>query len=413
MTLPTMGVQIAFATNPTEATDWTDVSGYVRKVSIRRGRQDELGRVEAGTLNLTLDNRDRRFDPEYTTGPYYSNLLPIRRVRVQATFGGVTYDLFTGYIEGWPQSWADGGVDAVVELQASDGFKVLAMKKLTESYAAQSVDARVSAILDDAGWTNGTGWVLGSATQSQLGETTIVGPVGDRALDASISNVQAVDLSDQPALEHLQEVVEAEHGLFFVNASGVAVFHNRRWRIGNTWAYATFGDVAGELPYLNIKISHDDTEIWNEIKVTPADGTTQTATDATSQTKYFTRTLSKDNLPLSASDSEILSLAEWLLNTYKEPKLRVVEMEMNGALDDALWPHLLGRDIDDRILVHRLPRAGGNTIEQLSHIEGIQHDFVPGEFKTRWSLSPADATGYWQLGISGASELGDTTVLGY
>lgn len=45
---------------------WTDLTPWTRRISIKRGRQRLLDRFEPGTATITLDNRDRRFDPAYT-----------------------------------------------------------------------------------------------------------------------------------------------------------------------------------------------------------------------------------------------------------------------------------------------------------------------------------------------------------
>jgi hypothetical protein len=130
--LPEYAVEIAFASLPTDATQvWTDVSRFVRALSIRRGRQDELARVEAGTLDLLLDNRDARFNPENTSSPYYGNLVPKRQVRVLARSGATTATLFTGFVGGFSQEWPDAGTDAVVRLGAVDLMGLLARAKLS------------------------------------------------------------------------------------------------------------------------------------------------------------------------------------------------------------------------------------------------------------------------------------------
>lgn len=69
---PTLTVQIALASTPLATSPtWTDVSDYVRAGSVRIGRSNELADFQAGVLSVDLDNRDRRFDPTYTSGPYY------------------------------------------------------------------------------------------------------------------------------------------------------------------------------------------------------------------------------------------------------------------------------------------------------------------------------------------------------
>jgi hypothetical protein len=105
--------------------NWTDVSAYVRNVSTSRGRSSELDTFQTGSASITLSNADRRFDPEYTAGPYYGALTPLRPVRIRAQYGaGATTNLFFGWIEQWPQTY-ENPTDATVTITASDGFKVL------------------------------------------------------------------------------------------------------------------------------------------------------------------------------------------------------------------------------------------------------------------------------------------------
>lgn len=121
--------EVAFDTDPAETPVWTDISSYVRSGSISRGRQRETDRYKAGTCSLTLDNRDRRFDPEYASSPYSPNVLPMKRIRLRVNYLGVDYDLFTGYVDGWPQSYLNPH-DGYVDVTATDAFKVLAGVRL-------------------------------------------------------------------------------------------------------------------------------------------------------------------------------------------------------------------------------------------------------------------------------------------
>jgi hypothetical protein len=127
----TVTVEIAFTSSPmtgnaaiTAAAGWTDVSTDVRAINIRRGRQTELGTYSPGTMQLTLNNRARAYDPSNTAGAYYGNLLPMRKVRVTASSGATTATIFTGHILGWPLEYP-GMVDATVVLGCVDAFRVL------------------------------------------------------------------------------------------------------------------------------------------------------------------------------------------------------------------------------------------------------------------------------------------------
>lgn len=149
MTRPTVTVEIDWAVYDPNATDnfildvdaldststlaagqlFSDVSAYVRDVSVRRGRQRAVDRFTAGTATVVLTNTDARFDPRNTSGPYaaagVSGVVPMRPIRISATYAGTTYRLFTGYIDSLSYDYAPGLDDATVTLACSDGMKLL------------------------------------------------------------------------------------------------------------------------------------------------------------------------------------------------------------------------------------------------------------------------------------------------
>jgi hypothetical protein len=62
--IPKVTVEVAFDGGPFSSSySWTDISDYVEGFQVRRGRNSELDRIEAGTLSLKLDNSDGRFTP--------------------------------------------------------------------------------------------------------------------------------------------------------------------------------------------------------------------------------------------------------------------------------------------------------------------------------------------------------------
>lgn len=125
----------------TGASEWVDITAYVRSIEIKRGRDHELGQTQAGELGMRLRNTDRRFDPTNDGGPYWPNVKPMRRVRVRATWQSVAYDLFTGFVENWGQTWPSRPVkeagDAEVTLEATDAFKLLTLFEIGQTYSAE------------------------------------------------------------------------------------------------------------------------------------------------------------------------------------------------------------------------------------------------------------------------------------
>lgn len=127
-------VEAAFGDDPLDTSpSWTDISAYVRDVSINRGRQSEFTTYAPGTATIRLDNRDRRFDPEYTSGPYYGDLVPMVPVRITTTYSGSTYTLYYGYAQGWPTAYNIANTDAVATVNCVDATRLLANTPLPQS----------------------------------------------------------------------------------------------------------------------------------------------------------------------------------------------------------------------------------------------------------------------------------------
>jgi hypothetical protein len=130
--MPTTTTEVAFTTDPGATPTWTDVSAYQREFVVHRGRADDQSPFGPGQLELTLTNEDRRFDPQYASSPYYPNVVPMRRIRIRATYNAVTYDIFNGYVTDWRQTYSPPqSAECVVE--ATDAFKVLGNIELPAS----------------------------------------------------------------------------------------------------------------------------------------------------------------------------------------------------------------------------------------------------------------------------------------
>jgi hypothetical protein len=128
MAKPTVRVRIAFADGPYVASPtWTDVTSYVRAINTSRGRTDDWQNFDSGSATLILDNRDRRFDPTYTSSPYYGNLQPRRQILIDATTDSINYhDVFRGYVDGWPVELTDAGYDSTVTISCYDLLGLIA-----------------------------------------------------------------------------------------------------------------------------------------------------------------------------------------------------------------------------------------------------------------------------------------------
>jgi hypothetical protein len=139
MPYPTPIVEIGFDHGPYELNPtWTPVTQWVWEMNIERGRSDDWGDFD-GSASVTLNNRDRRFDPYFTSGPYFGKLLPRRQIRIRAQTieAGVTttHDVFRGFIDGWNPQWTDAGTNSSVTLSCFDAFQLLGSEQLPADWS--------------------------------------------------------------------------------------------------------------------------------------------------------------------------------------------------------------------------------------------------------------------------------------
>lgn len=382
--MPVLSGDCAFISNPTGIPTWTSISQYIRSFSVSRGRSDELGRMQAGTAQVLLNNQTRAFDPYNTASPFYNNVLPKKRFRLQATWNSITYPVFQGFVEKWPQTWGGGGRQAETNVTVTDAFSLFGQAMLNASYAAELSGARVGHVLDSVGW--GTG--------------------ADRAISTGFARLQASVLVNTTALEHLLSIALSENSYLFMSRAGACTFLGRNY--GTVAVSATFGDAPGELSYSDLTL--DTFPILNDVRLTATGGVEQVASDALSQLLFFIGSKVEQQY-LQEQDNDLQALADWDLFKYHNPAQRVASMTIMPSRDpNNLWPQALGREIGDHIIVKRRPPGGGPVISQESVIEGIRHTAQNSQWATQFSLSPAEPT--QNFAIVGSAIVG-TSVVGY
>jgi len=99
---------------------WTDITAHARpRISITRGRQDELGQTPPGSCRLRVNNAGGRFVARNPLGPWYPLLRRNCPLRVEVQVDGVWYTRFTGFISELPTTFVPGSTDTYVDLVAS------------------------------------------------------------------------------------------------------------------------------------------------------------------------------------------------------------------------------------------------------------------------------------------------------
>jgi hypothetical protein len=222
------------------------------------------------------------------------------------------------------------------------------------------------------------------------------------------------NIDGQDAMSALQSVVDTENGAHYVDRAGVITFKARSARYNATVPMYTFGENSGEYPYEDCTLDFDSTHLSNQVTVTQ-ESTSQNfyATDATSITDYFPRTMSRS---INASDTgECQDAASYLLSRYRQPAQRVSSLKLHPSANPALWPVCLNLELGTRVRVMRRP-PGVPAIQVDCFVENIQWDVDDtGEAWCTLQCSPADLTPYgifaaWHTTLATSPGSGVTTV---
>jgi hypothetical protein len=352
-----------------DGVSWTTVSG-VRELHSWRGRTDELGDVSAGTLRAVLDNASGDFSPENAAGLYYANLKPMVRAKAYASYGGTDYGLHYGWCDPWIP--VIRGEDPTVDVQATDLFWRLAREELSASLSQQLTGARIQAVCGQLEWPS-------SLQDVDAGQSTLPAYVPDKT----------------KMLEHLQAINAVEGGIVWIAGDGKLTFRDRHARLTDTrsqTSQATFGGLSG-FPFRVGSYEYGTSGMTNYARATRTGSTEQTTLDDDSRRRYglFPKDLSSDHF---LTDLAAQAWANWQVSKGKTPIPRLSSIIVEAGGDAALWPVLLGLEINDRItVVHEFPGKLG--LNRDFWIEGIHHDIAFGPFRheVTLQLSAADAVG--------------------
>lgn len=405
--MPTLRAEIAFATGanldawalgagalastavlgPADIDVYTDVATDLRTLTIQRGKAREVDQYQVGIARIGLDNRSRDYDPLNLSGPYVSGgvtqVRPGRRCRILATHPTtlVEYPIYAGFVWEWALDYT-GQFDSVANARAMDLMANLANVIVDVTTIAGETGQAAADVLDAAG-------------------------VSGYSVAECDSTIQATHFT-QSALSALRTLEESEQGAFYVERDGVVQFANRHALMTDsrsTTSQATFG--TAPLDYEDIAITYESDLIKNSATLTRTGGAAQSASDATSIADYGTRSIALSGLA-NSTDSEVLGMASYLVNRWKDPKVRVASISFSARKSPELMTQALSRRIRDRVTVEFSP-VGGGTISQDLFIVGIKHEVSPAKWKTTFTF---ENTEYADTSFAlGAAALGSTAVL--
>jgi hypothetical protein len=342
-----------------------DVTDTVRAVQVRRGRSRTLEKFTAGNANVTLDNRNRAYDPTNADSPYFGSITPRKEVRVDID----EQYLFVGNVEDWNFSYSLTG-DSVAEPSCVDGMAYIANQLVPAGTAiSQATGARVAAILDEVNW-----------------------PAATRAISTGEATLDA-DVRDEPvnALDYLNTVSLSEPGAFFISRNGMATFLDRADLQSFSDTGVIFGGTAtGAIPFIDIGVVYGTEELYNQVSVVWSAGTavggTATASDSASQALYGVIPVTYSTL--LDTDTDAQRLADWVVAQYSTAQLRLdsVTVRLDGLTADQKAA-VLDLDLGSVAQVEYTPNNAGSAITSYVTIDGIAHAATPALHDVTFTLS--------------------------
>ena len=409
MTVPVINVVINFSTGPSFAQAMilgegildtnilsdgsaviVDVSNLVDTIQTNRGRNPQADQFQTGTVTLKIVDQLGQFNPQNPAGPYFGLLDPMRKVFISATYSGVIYPIFSGFITSYTTTTPkDVGEVVYTTITAVDAFRLAQNAQISTVAGASAGDlsgTRVNQILDQIGW-----------------------PSSLRDIDPGLTTLQADPGTPRTSLGALSTVTLSEYGAFYVSPSGSFTFKDRNTAASSVAGTPVdFNDNGTDISYFNALWRLDDTLVYNAASITATGLTTQLAIDQPSIDKYFTHSYNQQGL-LMQTDADALDYAEAYVASHKETTVRCDAITLDLYTDNYNAGIIAALDLDffDPITIVT-NQPGGSTLDKTLQVFGVAMNITPGSWKTTFTTLEPIIEGF----ILDFSEL-DTGVLAY
>lgn len=413
MTVPTLNAYINFSTGPSFAqamildqgildtnvlADSTavivDVSNVINRVETRRGRSVQNNAFQTGTLKLVIVDVNGDFNAQNTAGPYYNLLTPMRKVQITATYGSVTYPVFSGFITSYSTSipLAGTGDVALTTIQAVDAFRLANNAQISTvagTSAGQLSGARINNLLDAISW-----------------------PSSQRDIDAGLTTVQADPGTARTALAAMQTVETTEFGSLYVDAAGSFVFQDRT--VTTTSVDGTpvvFTDDGTGIQYFNAVWVTNDLLVYNQANVTATGLATQTASNQPSIDKYFLHSYNAQNL-LMQDTTTALNYAQAYVAANAETSVRCDSIELDLYTPDYNAGVIAALDLDyfDPVTI-TTRQPGSTTLTKTLQVFGKAMTVTPNSWRVVMTTLEPIIDGF--ILDSTKNGILDTSVLSY
>lgn len=370
-----------------------DVSNLLDNVQTNRGRNISSEQFQTGTASIRILDQNGDFNPQNPSSPYFTYLNPMRKITITATYLGVTYPMFAGYITGYNTTTPKFDGDIVyTTVTAVDGFRLFQNAQffgVTGAVAGDTTGTRITKILDTIGFPNSL-----------------------RDIDTGLTTCQADPATQRTALAALQTVATTEYGAIYMDTMGRLTFQDRNLTVSSIGGTPTvFKDDGTAIGYFDVKWVFDDTQVYNLATITRTGGTVQTTSDAASIAKFFTHSYNQSGL-LMQTDEEALDYGKAFIASRKDTSVRVDELTLDLQQDGYTAGTIAALTLDffSPISV-TTTQPNSTTLSKTVQVFNVSHSITPNSWKSRFGTAEPIIDGF----ILDSTLYGilDTSVLSY
>jgi hypothetical protein len=346
-----------------------DVSNQINSIQTNRGRTALSDQFQTGSLTLRIVDQNGDFNPQNLLSPYAGLLDPMKKVQITATYSGITYPIFSGFITSYVTTYPDNSSFdevAITTIQAVDAFRLAQLAQISTVAGATAGDlsgTRINQILDEIDW-----------------------PASQRDVDAGLTTLQADPGTNRTALQALQIATESEYGAIYVDADNNFVFQDRGVTASSIGGTPTvFADDGTGIDYFDATWTLNDVLIFNKATITRVGGSPQVALNQASIDKYFLHSYFLNNL-LMESDPVALDYAQAYVASRQETSIRCDAIVLDLYTPNYNSGILAALDLDffDPIEVITT-QPGGSTIDKTLQIFGVRMAITPNSWKTTFT----------------------------
>jgi hypothetical protein len=344
-----------------------DVSDQVLSVQTKRGRNALSDQFQTGNLTLRIVDQNGDFNPQNPASPYYTYLSPMRKVQITATYSGIVYPIFQGFITSYVTTYPKDAEDvAYTTIQAVDAFRLAnnaQISTVTGATAGDLTGTRINQILDEIDWPNSM-----------------------RDVDAGLTTVQADPGTNRTALQAMTTIENSEYGALYVDASGSFVFQDRSVTVSSIGGTPTlFADDGTGILYKDATWILNDVLVFNKATVSRTGGSPQVATNQASIDKYFLHSYFLNDLMMQ-TDAVALDYALAYVASRAETSIRVDSITLDLYTPNYNTGILASLELDffDPITV-KTTQPGGSVIEKTLQIFGVSLNITPNSWKTTFT----------------------------